>query len=226
MTTVALNIQQQSSTVVLDGSTRTAAGDREGALFTADIQSKYMQWLLAGKVFETHQAVVATAVTLEANATYDPLEPFFRFTVPSSRTVVPIKVKLVASTAWAAFDRMVVTVHDTDTFNTGGLAGSGVQGLFIDNQGSGNPASSVVTNVLNGDTDLTENAATNLRVISETIAIGTGDPILEYNVLKGDSVAAIHGPASFLVNVEAAGAEEIFYQVVWAELDKNYLVNN
>ena len=226
MTEIAIAVQNQSADLTSDGRVRTVAGDREGAVFTGDINAKYMQWLLAGRIFECHQAAVATAVTLEINTAYDPLEPFFRFTIPSSVTVVPIMARVRGSTAWAAFDRMVITAHDTDTFSTGGLVTSGAAGLFVDNQGSGNPKTSVVTNLLDGDTPLTENAATNLRQIFEAMAIGTGDPILQYNVLKGDPIVAIHGPASFLIGLDNAGAEEVFYHVVWAELDKNYLVNN
>lgn len=222
----AVKIQQQGDTTVVDGpASVTLAGDRERALFTGDINSKYMQWLLAGKIFETHQADIATAVTLEANATYTPTEPFFRMTIPSSITLVPIFFEIQFSAAHTAFDRVVMTAHDTDTVSSGGLAGSAVQSLFIDNQGTGNPETSAATSVLNGDTALTESAATNLRQIWSKIVIGTGDIIPAFNALKGDPTAAIHGAATWLVTGDNAGAEEVFYHAIWAELDKQYLQN-
>lgn len=226
MTEIAVRVQQQSDRIGTDNSTRTVAGDREGALFTGDINSKYMQWLLAGKIFETHNLVVGTALTLEANAAYDPLEPYVRMTIPSSVTMVPIAVSITTAAALSVFDYYTLTAHDTDTFSTGGLAGAGVQSLFVDNQGDGNPESSVLTNVLNGDTALTESAATNLRLIHQSQIINVTDLFTPYNVLKGDPVAAIRGPAAFMLTFQNAGAEELNYHVIWAELDKNYLVNS
>lgn len=227
MTEIAVRVQQQSDRITADGQPAvTLAGDRERALFTGDINSKYMQWLLAGKVFETHNLVIGTALTLEINAAYDPLEPYFRMTVPSSITMVPILFSVMTAAALSVFDFYTLTAHDTDTFSADGLAGASVQGLFIDNQGSGNPKSSVLTSVLNGDTAMTEGAATNLRLIHQEQIINVTDGFKGYNVLKGDAVAAIHGPASFLVTFQNAGAEELDYHLVWAELDKNYLVNN
>jgi hypothetical protein len=117
-----------------------------------------------------------------------------------------------------------MTAHDTDTTSAGGLATSGASGLFIDNQGTGNPESSAVT-VLDGDTALTEAAATNLRQIWSKIVIGTGDIMPGFNALKGDPTCAIRGPAKLLVTGDNAGAEEVFYHAIWAELDKNYLQN-
>ena len=224
MTEIAVKTQQQSDSISSDGNTITVAGDRERALFTGDINSKYMQWLLAGKVFEAHQADVATAVTLEANATYDPLEPMFSMLIPASITVVPIFFELQFSAAHTAFDRLVMTAHDTDTTSSGGLATSGAASLFIDNQGAGNPVTSAVT-LLDGDTAMTEAAATNLRQIWSKIVIGTGDIIPPFNALKGDPTCAISGPAKLLVGGDVGAAEEVFYHAIWAELDKNYLVN-
>lgn len=225
MTEFGVKIQQQSRTPAADGDVRTMAGDREGAAFTGDINSKYMQWLLAGQVFETHNLAVATAITLEANAAYDPLEPFFRATVPAGITMIPIMFKVMPTDAWTAFDQMTITAHDTDTDAAGGLAGAPVQPLFIDNQGAGNPESSVLSAVLNGDTAMTEAAATNLRLIYRAQLIGTGDFMPSFNALTGDPTCAISGPAAFLVTFLAGGAEEVWYHFIWAEVDKNYLVN-
>ena len=225
MTEIAGAVQQQSDTPASDGSTRSFASNRMGALVTSSPQAMYDQWLRAGKVFEAHFATEGGSSTIEANATYDATEPWFRLTVPSSKIFVPIKVKVTPTTVWVTTDMIVLSASDTDTYNTGGAAPD-VRNLAAVSSADSEIGTTAMTSVFDGDAALTENAMTDQRIIDITV-FRTGGLYLpyEYNILKGDPMVMIHGTSSFVANAMLAGALEVHYSVVWAELDKNELVN-
>ena len=224
MAQIGINVQQQGYSLAADASTRTVAGNRSGALVTSSPQAMYDQWLRSGKVFEAHFATEGGSSTIEANATYDPTEPWFRLTVPSSKVMVPIKVKVTPTTVWVTTDMIVLSASDTNTYNTGGAAPD-VRNLAAVSSLDSALGTTAMTSVFDGDSALTENAMTNERIIDITV-FRTGGLFLpyEYNILKGDPMVMVRG--SFVANAMLAGALEVHYSVVWAELDKNELVNS
>ena len=230
MTAIAGSVQQQSREVTSDGLDKNVHVNRGGQLETNNIMALYDSWVRAGRVFETHNATIGTMITGGVGITLT--VPSFRFTVPSTRVVVPISVQIAAVTVVNKDDHFIVVATHTDTYTSGGLAGSTVQPLFIDNLGAGAPESSAVTNVYNNDTTLTEAALVAPRQLKSMFRVGVAAEVQmtwqpEYNILKGDPWCYIHGPGSFLVFVgQETTAPEFSYCVTWAELDKNELVNN
>ena len=226
MAEIALSTKQQGDGNGSDGTTRTAAGTRMGELYTAHPASLYDRWLRGGKVFEAHFATEGGSATVEANATLDLTEPFFRFTVPSSKVCVPIKVKVTPTVVWVTADGVIIYTSDTDTYTTGGAAPD-VRNMASVNSSDSALGTSAVTSIFDGDSVLTEAALTNPRVIDITW-FRTGGLFIpyEYNILKGDPMVMIHGTSSFCVAAQATGALEVHYSIIWAELDKSELVNS
>lgn len=226
MAEIGINVQQQGYSLAAEGSTRTVAGTRAGELYTASPQSLYDHWLRSGKVFEAHFATEGGTATIEANATIDLTEPFFRLTVPSSKVMVPIRVFVTTSAVWVTADGIMIGTSDTDTYNTGGAAPD-VRNMAAVSSLDSVLGTTAMTNIFDGDSVLTENALTNPRILhSQFFRTGGLFVPFEYNVLKGDPMAFIHGPASFWCAAQLTGALEAWYSVVWAELDKNELVNS
>lgn len=225
MTEIGGAVQQQGYTVALDGTTRTVAMNRSGGLVTSNPQAMYDQWLRAGKVFESHFGTITGTATIEANATVDATEPFWRATIPSSKVVVPIRALVIPTTVWVTTDFIMLVSSDTDTYNTGGAATTPRNMASVSSLDSA-IGTSALTSVYDGDSVLTENALTNPRLI-HFADFRTGGLFVpfEYNILKGDPMTMIHGSSSFLMFAQVAGAMEVHYSVVWAELDKNELVN-
>lgn len=216
--------QQQGRAISADGTPVNPYFNRGGAIGTSSIQSLYDQWLRAGKVFEAHFATEGGTATIENNTAIDLTEPFFRLTVPATKVVVPIQVKIAPALVWETADEVVLYAADTDTYSSGGAA-TDVRSMFISNQGLKNPVSSAVTSVFDGDSVLTEAALTNPRIIDVAGFLTGGLHVpYEYNILKGDPWAFINGPASFAVAVSRTTTTlEVLYTVKWAELDSSEL---
>lgn len=226
MANVDLVVQQQSDTVSPDGSTFPLRGNRSGALVTSSPQAMYDQWLRAGKVYEAHFATEGGTATIEQNAAMDLTEPFFRLTVPSNIIFVPIRVLVSNQAVWTTADAIVLVTSDTNTYNTGGALPD-VRNMASVSSLDSSLGATQCTSIYDGDTVLTENALTNPRQIAVKHFVTGGLFVdFEYNILKGDPMVMVHGVSSFLAacKLGAAGAE-VLYSVVWAELDKNELVN-
>jgi len=224
MVEIAAAVQQQTPTYISDGQSGSLSGNRRRALHVAD---QYDQWLRAGQIFEAHFATEGGTATIEANATLDLTEPFFRLTVPSSKILVPIQVKIAPTVVWVTADAVVMYTADTNTYNTGGAAPDVRNLAHISSTDSAiNSATSSMESIYDGDSVLTENALTNPRIL-DVANFRTGGlfPPYEYNILKGDPMVMIHGASSWAIAVQANGALECFYTVKWAELDKSELVN-
>ena len=227
MTDIRAYVKQQSRAVASDGSWQDAAQFREGGLVTGDITSMYQHWLREGRVFEAHFATEAGFATLENNTAVDLTEPFWRCTVPAANVMVPIRLKVSAAVVWETGDEYVLYTSDTDTYSAGGAA-SDVRNLAIVSSTDSALRTSVLTNVLDGDTALTESAVTNPRILDAGHFL-TGGLYLpyEYNVFKGDPTVYIHGASSLcLMIARTTTTVECFYSMVWAELDKASLVNS
>lgn len=226
MTEIAGNVQQQSDRNASDGQTRTFAVDREGASFTGDAVSKYRQWLTAGKVFEAHFATEGATATVETNGTIELTEPFFRMTCPSSAILVPLIFRADMTLIQTTVDAWFITTSDTDTFTSGGVAPA-IENLAAVSSGDSALGATVMTDVLSGDSVLTEAALTNPRQFGvNTWVTGNLFHPYEYNVLKGDPMVYIHGESSLQVQAIQTGAQEVHFSFIWAELDKNALVNS
>lgn len=217
------SVQQQSRSVGSDGRTQNVTINRGGDL---TIAQQYDRWLREGRVFEAHFATPSGTATIEINTTYDLTEPFFRFTVPSSIVVVPIRVLVTPTTVWVTTDGITIGTSDTDTYTSGGAAPVVKNMAAVSSLDSALKTSSV-TNIYDGDSVLTEAALTNPRILDAKV-FRTGGLFVpyEYNILKGDPATMIHGPSSFWCNAMLAGAFEVQYSVMWAELDKAELVNS
>ena len=225
MTDIRAFVQQQGRANGADAAYAATMQNRGGQLEINSIEGMYSAWLRAGKVFEAHFATEGGTSTIEANATYDATEPWFRMTCPSSKILVPVKVKVTPTTVWATTDMIVLSVSDTDTYTSGGAAPD-VRNLAAVSSLDSELGTTAMTSVFDGDSALTEAAMTDQRIIDITV-FRTGGLFLpyEYNILKGDPMVMIHGTASFVANAMLAGAFEANYSVVWAELDKSELVN-
>lgn len=226
MVEASVNIQQQGASIANDNTTVTFAGDREGALATGSIFSKYYQWLVAGQVFEAHFATEGGLATMERNDTVDLTEPFHRCTIPSSIVMVPIQFVIAPSTVQVTAGHVFMTTSDTDTFTSGGVAPD-INNFAAVSSADTALGATALTSHLNGDTVLTETALTNPRQFGLKTWV-TGDLFsgYEYNILKGDPITYIHGPASFQVQaITITDAEEVYYSFIWAELSNNTLVN-
>jgi len=175
-------------------------------------------------VFVAGPDAVGILATLEANAAFDLTEPFFRATVPAATVMIPIMVQVTYDTAPAALDAIKIGWGEGSTYNTGGDV---CRVLPMGHLVAAAPVASTLTNVRDGDAVLTEDTLVNPRIFFDKMITATGsDANIEYNALKGDPYVVIPGPASFLVWGKAAGAEEVYYNVVWIELDKSSVVNS
>lgn len=219
-------VQQQGYSLAAEGTTRTGAMNRSGALVVSTPQAMYDQWLRAGKVFEAHFATEGGTATIESNASIDLTEPFFRMTVPSSKILVPIRVFVTTSAVWVTADGILMGTSEGDTYNTGGAAPD-VRNLGVVSGSDSALGTTACTNIFDGDSVLTENALVNPRILhGQFFRTGGLFVPFEYNILKGDPMAMIHGSSSFWIAAQLTGALEAWYSVVWAELDKNELVNS
>lgn len=223
MTELGGYVKQRGYEIFGDGASHTARMTRSGDMQVNTIHALYDSWLRAGKVFQGGFGTFAGLATVEINAAIDLTEPFIHLTVPVSKVIVPIQVQITYDTAPAALDAMLVGWAEGNTNTAGGAAGlvKPLMGLAADA-----PVSSACT-LLDGDSVLTEDTLVNPRLLSQKMitAAGSDVNVLEYNVLKGDPWTYIQGVASFLVWVKAAGAEEVYYHLTWAELDRGEIVN-
>ena len=220
-------VKQQNYSNHVDGAFAAINANRDGALVVNSAQGLYDRWLRAGQVFEAHFGTVLGTATIEANATYDVTEPFFRMTCPSSKILVPIQVKITPTVVWVTTDSVTLMSSGTGTYSAGGAAPLVRNRAAVSSLDSELGATSM-TDIYDGDAALTEGTlVAPIRVI-DTKVYRTGGLFesYEYNILKGDPWTMIHGPSSFMVQVMAAGALEVHYDVVWAELDKSALVNS
>ena len=222
MTNITAPVQQQSRGVYTDGQSGSPHVTRGGQLEIADLVHS---WVRQGRVFETHAATEGGLTTIEANVSFDMTEPFFRLTVPTSKVFVPLYIKVQTSAVWTTGDLIMMWAGDTDTYSAGGLACNTAKGLFLDNQATGEPVSSAVTSLFDGDTALTESTLTNPRIL-DVHGWVTGDLFSPYVWSIYNRVPIyIHGLASFGLVAKGA-AQEVLYSAIWAELDKNELVNS
>src|SRR3990167_7715972 len=183
------------------------------------------QWTSEGRVFISGPPAVGTPETMSAAGTALPLTaPSIRYTVPSGKLVVPIHAAVSGTRVITKDDLFAVIVSETDTYTSGGEACKAARNAIV--QGSAAQIRGVgVTNLLRSDTAIVEAALVNyqvLKIIKHEGVTGEVDAPWEpeYNILKGDPMVYLVGPASFLVfAVQETTAMEALFTLSWAELD-------
>ena len=230
MTDIRTYVKQQSRSVGSDDTWQSASGLRDGALVTADIVHS---WVREGRVFQTHNPTIGTALTGSAAAAGGHVltAPSIRFTVPAASVVVPLRFKATFSAMAGTPNEMAIVASEADSYTSGGTSVALVAyNMFVD---AAPPRTSAVTNLRSGSgSALVEAALTNPRVLdiqyfARADAVSEPKADMIWNPAAEGLLTYIHGPASFLIYLSAV-TTALTYEFVleWAELDKNVLVNS
>ena len=232
MTDIRGLVQQQSRSIAGDSTYINLPALRDGPLVTADI---IHQWTREGRVFQTHNPTLGTALTGSAAAAGGHVltAPSIRMTVPVSTVVVPLRFQAKMSAMAGTPNEFAIIASETDSYTSGGTSVTlAALSTFI-SSGSGSPRSSAVTNLRSGSgSALVEAALTNVRVLDINYlarADAVSEPKAEWdaNLAMKGAFYYIQGPASILIYLSAV-TTALTYEFVleWAELDKNVLVNS
>jgi hypothetical protein len=196
--------------------------NREHALQINSREGLVDQWTRDGRVFIANNPVIGQPETMSAAGTAITLTaPSIRYTIPSGVIVVPIHVALSIITVGAKDDIFGVLVNNADSYTSGGDAVAMLCKNALIN-GTTELRSTGTTNRHYSDTAIVEAALTDPRLLkiqeSQPPATNqTWNP--EYNILKGDPMVYVVGPASFLVfAVQETTAAEAEFSMSWAEL--------
>ena len=218
------DVNQLAPELAKDGNFRGLRVSREGALLTASRESLVDAWTREGRVFVGTTPVQGVPETMSAAGTAIVLtDPSLRFSVPSGLVVVPISVQISSHHTTAKHAIFQVLATASDSFTSGGDAvAMPVTNALI--RSTTQTRSSAVTNVKYSDTAIVEAALVGPRCLKSYLKNATAtDPTdwnPEYNILKGDPMVYMVGPASFLVYVlEETAALEAEWTMMWAELD-------
>jgi hypothetical protein len=233
VTQLAGYVKQQAPEVYADGATANIRATRDGALVTSDLVTT---WLREGRVFQTHNPTIGTPITGSAAAAGGHVltAPSLRLSVPASKVVVPLLLKVMFNAMTGTPNEFAVVATDTDTYSSGGTSVAlTAYNMFIDNLGTGQPHNSAVTNLRSGSgSALVEGTLTNPRVLDIGYlarADAVSEPKAQYvwNPVTDGIMPHIHGPASFLVYLSAVTTALTYeFVLMWAELDKAVLVNS
>lgn len=215
-------IDQVSPALGTDGAWEGLSQNRDHALQVNTREGLVDQWTRDGRVFVASNPAPQTPETMSATGTALTLtDPSIRYTVPAGVIVVPIRVQLAAITVAAKDDIFAVIVNNADSYTSGGDATAMACRNAIVNSTTMARATSV-TNLHYSDTSIVEAALTNPIILKYEesqgpTAVATWNP--EYNILKGDQMVYLVGPASFLVfAVQETAAAEATFSLSWAEL--------
>ncbi len=216
-------VKQVSAGQSSDGDIEPLHLNRGKALQINSREGLVDQWTRDGRVFVASNAAPQTPETMSATGTALTLtDPSLRYTVPAGLIVVPIHVALSIITVASKDDIFAVIVNNADSYTSGGDATAMERGNALIN-GTASLRPSAVTNLHYSDDSITEAALTNPRILkyqeSQPPATAQSwNP--EYNILKGDPMVYLIGPASFLVfAVQETTAAEGTFSMSWAELD-------
>lgn len=183
------------------------------------------QWTRNGRVFVANEPVIGAEETMSAAGTAILLTaPALRYTVPEGVIAVPIHVSLAVVTVAAKDDIFGVVVTASDSFTSGGDAVA----MLVKNalmNGTSEARATALTNIHYSDTAIVEAALIaprSLKVMNSNPPATKQGWNPEYNILKGDPMVYLKGPASFLVfAVQETTAAEATFSMSWAELDIN-----
>ena len=223
MAELTADVRQVNPLVLSDNDEAPLRQNREYGLQVNTREGMVDKWTREGRVFIAQNPVTGQPETMSATGTAITLTaPSLRYTVPSGHVVVPISVQTCGFLPNAKKGLFCVLVSDTDTYTSGGDAVPMVaRNALI--QSNEELLGSSVTKLHYSDTALVEAAVTRTRHLKFLTKMGTATDETtwnpEYNILKGDPMAYIEGPASFLVFVVAeTAALEAEWTMSWAEL--------
>lgn len=218
-------VKQANPGVATDGDTDVPIHfNREYAVQVNSREAMVDQWTRQGRVFIASTPVQGTKETMSANGTAITLTaPSLRYTVPSGQVVVPISVQICGDHTTAKHALFNVLVTQSDSFTSGGDAVLMTPRNALVNA-AGDLRGSSVTKLHYSDTAIVEAALVGERglkaIYKNATATDETDWNPEYNILKGDPMVYLRGPASFLVYVvEETAALEAEWVMSWAELD-------
>ncbi len=234
MEPAAIVVRQRSSTPIAEGQSGFFTGNRESGLFTNSREGLVDYWTRDGRVFlSSISGTLGTTETMSAAGTVvTATAPSVRFTVPAGLCVCPIFAQLKVATVIAKDDIFCVVVGGSDSYTSGGglTTHQMVARSAVVLPNSGAIRGSVVTNLFNSDVALVEAALTQPRVLKQIKREGQAAELNttwmpEYNILKGDAMVYLVGPASFLIfEVQETTAAEAEGAIMWAELDPSVII--
>jgi len=211
--------------VLVDGAKDAALYfNRNHALQVNSREAMVDQWTRQGRVFIGSTPVQGVPETMSAAGTAIVLtDPSLRFTVPSGLIVVPISVQVAGHHTTAKHAIFHVLATASDSYTSGGDAvPMPVTNALV--TGTAQTKSTGVVKLHYSDTAIVEAALVGPRCLKTYLKNATAtDPTdwnPEYNIMKGDPMVYMVGPASFLVYVvEETAALEAEWTMMWAELD-------
>ena len=216
-------VRQVNHAVANDGEKHPLHMNRDHALQVSTREGLVDKWTRDGRVFITQNPVTGQPETMSATGTAIVLTaPALRYTVPAGHIVVPIHVQVNGFVTNAKKSLFCVLISDTDTFTSGGDAVPMVVRNALIQSNKELKGSSIIK-LHYSDTAIVETTVTRTRTLKFLRKMGTAtdestwNP--EYNILKGDPMVYIEGPASFLVFVvNETAALEAEWSMSWAEL--------
>ena len=197
-----------------------------GDAITSSREALVNKWTSEGRVFIANNPVIGQPETMSAAGTAITLTaPSIRYTVPAGALVVPIHAAVSNLRVITKDDLFAVLVSETDSFTSGGDAvAMSVKNAVVQGD-AGALRSTVMTNRHYSDTAIVEATLTNPRLLKRVKHEGVVGEVdapwePEYNILKGDPMVYIVGPASFLVfAVQETTPAEAEFSLSWAELN-------
>ena len=220
-------VQQYAAGLVRDGDKERLHMTRDRALQINDRAALVDMWTRDGRVFQFSNPAIQTPETMSAAGTALVLtDPSIRFTVPAGGLVVPISVSVKVAAVVAKDDLFAVIASETDTYSSGGETCTTPQSLIVRGAGAIADRASIITNVFHSDTAIVEAALIRPRLLKVIKKEGVASAVAdfhfnpEFNILKGDPLVYLEGPASFLVyHVQETTAAEGQFTVTFAVLD-------
>lgn len=197
-------VEQYGASVMSDDQAESLHQTRDHALQINSRDALVDMWIRDGRVFEFHNPAIQTPETMSGAGTALTLtDPSIRFTVPAGVIAVPIWAAVSGTRVITKDDIFAVIVTGSDSYTSGGEACSTPLNCFVE-PASASLRTSGLTNVLHSDTAIVEAALVNPRLLKRIKHEGvTGEVDApwepEYNILKGDPMVYMKGPASFLV---------------------------
>lgn len=221
---LAGQVRQVNSGVAPDGTSSQLYLNRDHALQVNSREALVDQWTRAGRVFMASTPVQGVPETMSTAGTAIVLtDPSLRFTVPAGQIVVPISVQISSHHTTSKHALFHVLATASDSYTSGGDAVLMTPLNALINSTKQERGSSVIK-LHYSDTAIVEAALVGPRCLKSYLKNATAtDPTdwcPEYNIMKGDPMVYMRGPASFLVYVvEETAALEAEWTMMWAELD-------
>lgn len=219
---VRAKVRQWATPTYRDADFEPLRINRGGDLAVNTREGLVDRWTREGRVFIANNPVIGQPETMSGAGTAITLTaPSLRFTVPSGLVVCPIMAATDATRVITKDDIFAVLATGSDSYSSGGDAVL----MTAKNALVGGGRTSSVTNLHYSDTAIVEGTLSNPRLLKRLKHEGvTGEvdaPFYpEYNILKGDQMVYLIGPASFLVyHVQETTAAEAEFTMMWAELD-------